>query len=128
MKKLLVFLLVLTMICPILANAASASEKKLSGTLTIYTALPDGEWPYYINAFQKETGITVNCLRLSAGEMVTRVVAEKDNPQASVMFGGSSDNYIPRSSMMSSRRIRRKNLPMCLPITSIPREYTIPSM
>lgn len=94
MKKLLVCLLVLAMVCPALVGAASEPEKKLSGTLTIYTALPDGEWPYYINAFQKETGVTVNCLRLSAGEMVTRVVAEKENPQASVMFGGSSDNYI----------------------------------
>ncbi len=29
--------------------------------------------------------------------MLTRVAAEKDNPQASLMFGGSTDNYIAAS-------------------------------
>ena len=49
---------------------------------------------YYFNAFEEATGIKVNALRLSAGEMLTRVAAEKDNPQAALMFGGSTDNYI----------------------------------
>lgn len=53
---------------------------------------------YYFNAFEEATGIKVNALRLSAGEMLTRVAAEKDNPQASLMFGGSTDNYIAASS------------------------------
>ena len=52
---------------------------------------------YYFNAFEEATGIKVNALRLSAGEMLTRVAAEKDNPQASLMFGGSTDNYIAAS-------------------------------
>ncbi|MEG2175776.1 MAG: ABC transporter substrate-binding protein, partial [Oscillibacter sp.] len=49
---------------------------------------------YYFNKFTEETGITVNYIRLSAGEMLTRVAAEKENPQAALMFGGSTDNYI----------------------------------
>lgn len=66
----------------------------IGDTLTMYTCLTDGEYQYYLEAFEKATGITVNALRLSAGEMITRVDAEKDNPQASVLFGGSTDNYI----------------------------------
>ena len=47
-----------------------------------------------IKMFEQETGIKINYVRLSAGEMLTRVEAEKDNPQATLMFGGSTDNYI----------------------------------
>lgn len=65
-----------------------------SNELTVYTAFPESEVIYYFNAFEKETGIKVNYIRLSAGEMLTRVAAEKDNPQATLMFGGSTDNYI----------------------------------
>lgn len=75
-------------------NSASGSSGSSYKELTVYTALPDTEYPTYINAFQKETGIKVNCVRLSAGEIVARVETEKGNPQASVIYGGSSDNMI----------------------------------
>ena len=70
------------------------AETAGSTELTVYTAFPEAEVAYYFNAFEEATGIKVNALRLSAGEMLTRVAAEKDNPQAALMFGGSTDNYI----------------------------------
>ena len=75
------------------------TETQTSGSneLTVYTAFPEAEVAYYFNAFEEATGIKVNALRLSAGEMLTRVAAEKDNPQAALMFGGSTDNYIAAS-------------------------------
>ena len=75
---------------------AGGDEAQTSGSneLTVYTAFPEAEVAYYFNAFEEATGIKVNALRLSAGEMLTRVAAEKDNPQAALMFGGSTDNYI----------------------------------
>ena len=76
------------------AEKASEGEVKSSRSLTIYTAFPEAEVVYYINKFSEETGIEVNYIRLSAGEMLTRVAAEKENPQASLMLGGSTDNYI----------------------------------
>jgi iron(III) transport system substrate-binding protein len=60
----------------------------------VYTALTEGELPTYFSEFQKDTGIKVEYVRLSAGELLTRVTAEKNNPQASVWFGGSYDNFI----------------------------------
>lgn len=72
------------------AAPASSSSKKL----TVYTAFPESEVIYYFNKFTEETGIEIEYIRLSAGEMLTRVEAEKDNPQAALMFGGSTDNYI----------------------------------
>ena len=77
--------------------AEDGGEASGSNELTVYTAFPEAEVAYYFNAFEEATGIHVNSLRLSAGEMLTRVAAEKDNPQASLMFGGSTDNYIAAS-------------------------------
>lgn len=65
-----------------------------SKEVTVYAAFPDYELPTYFNAFEKDTGIKVNYVRLSAGEMLSRVEAEKDNPNASVMYGGGTDAYI----------------------------------
>ena len=71
-----------------------AAQPSGSKELTVYTAFPEAEVIYYFNKFEEETGIKINYIRLSAGEMLTRVEAEKDNPQATLMFGGSTDNYI----------------------------------
>ena len=104
-KRIFALLLTLAMSLALLTgcgggNGASSEGSGESGgskELTVYTAFPEAEVAYYFNAFEKATGIKVNSLRLSAGEMLTRVAAEKDNPQASLMFGGSTDNYIAAS-------------------------------
>lgn len=75
-------------------ESAGGDSAKGSGSLTVYTAFPEAEVEYYFDQFEKQTGIKCNYIRLSAGEMLTRVAAEKDNPQASLMLGGSTDNYI----------------------------------
>lgn len=62
--------------------------------LTVYSALPEAEIPVYINAFKQDTGIEIDVVRLSAGEMLARVKAESSHPNAALMYGGSSDNYI----------------------------------
>ncbi|HHY53103.1 MAG TPA: ABC transporter substrate-binding protein [Clostridiales bacterium] len=81
------------------SQAASQAQSSTSAEpaykeLTVYSAMPDSELPTYFNAFQEDTGIKINYVRLSAGEMMARIAAEKDNPQASIMHGGSSDTYI----------------------------------
>lgn len=65
-----------------------------SKELTVYTALPESETPTYFNEFEKDTGIKILFVRLSAGEILARVKAEKGNPQASLWHGGSYDNFI----------------------------------
>ena len=101
MKKLLFLMLILTVSAALFAGGGGQAQP--SGTqaaapaykeLTIYSAMPDVEIPTYVNAFEKDTGIKINYVRLSAGEMMARIAAEKNNPQASVMHGGSSDTYI----------------------------------
>lgn len=91
-RKTFVVFLVLALFTLPLFQAASQSDYKI---LTVYTALPDTEVPTYYSEFQKETGIKIQSVRLSAGELLARVTAEKNNPQASVWFGSSLDNFVP---------------------------------
>jgi iron(III) transport system substrate-binding protein len=44
--------------------------------------------------FEKAFGITVNYVRMSAGEALARVQAEKDNPSFDIWWGGPADSYI----------------------------------
>lgn len=45
-------------------------------------------------AFEEATGIKVELLTMSSGEVLTRLQAEKENPQTDIWFGGGSDAFI----------------------------------
>lgn len=91
MRKVISIALVLFLAVLPFAAFAQSDYKQL----TVYTALPESELPTYFSEFQKDTGIKIQYVRLSAGELLARVQAEKNNPQASVWFGGSFDNFVP---------------------------------
>jgi iron(III) transport system substrate-binding protein len=63
-------------------------------SLALYTSLDSQEAPVYIKAFEEDTGVRVEMVRLSAGEALARLEAEKRNPQVSVWFGGPAPEYI----------------------------------
>lgn len=44
--------------------------------------------------FEKATGIKIQFLTMSSGEVLTRLQAEKANPQTDIWFGGGSDAFI----------------------------------
>ena len=44
--------------------------------------------------FEKATGIKIEFLTMSSGEVFTRLMAEKANPQTDIWFGGGSDAFI----------------------------------
>ena len=44
--------------------------------------------------FEKKYGITVNYVRMSAGEALARLQAEKDNPSFDIWWGGPADSFI----------------------------------
>jgi len=62
--------------------------------LHMYTALDENEWPIYVKAFEEATGIDVQVVRMSSGELLARVEAEANNPQASIWFGGPAVDQI----------------------------------
>ena len=59
-----------------------------SDAITVYTALEDDQLQRYLPLFnQKHPGITVNIVRDSTGIITAKLLAEKDNPQADVVWG-----------------------------------------
>ncbi len=63
-------------------------EKPASTTLVVYSPNSDTEVESVIPAFEEATGITVELISAGTGECVTRIDAEKENPQADVLWGG----------------------------------------
>lgn len=100
MKKLLLALMItIVALAPLAATGAQETEgEKSYKTLHVYAALDTEEAQFYIDAFQKETGINVEFVRMSAGEVLARIEAERENPQGSVWFGGSNTSHINASS------------------------------
>ena len=70
------------------ANAPAEEESVLS----MYVAY--GGPDIIAEEFEKATGIKVEYLTMSSGEVLTRLEAEKANPQTDVWFGGGSDAFI----------------------------------
>ncbi len=62
--------------------------------VTAYTTLDEELARKLFNAFTDGTGIEVDWIRLSTGECVARLEAEKNNPQASIWIGGVGLGHI----------------------------------
>jgi len=71
------------------ANITLAKEK-----LAIYTTLDEPLARAVVTAFEEDTGIEVEWVRLSGGECVARLIAEKENPQISMWYGGVGLDHI----------------------------------
>jgi iron(III) transport system substrate-binding protein len=63
-------------------------------SVTAYTTFDQEDARQTFKLFTEETGIEVNWVRLSTGEAVARMEAEKANPQASIWFGGVGVGHI----------------------------------
>lgn len=62
-------------------------------TLNAYSIWPENWARPMFEEFEKATGITVNFVRFSSGEALARVIAEKNNPQVDVLFGGPVETF-----------------------------------
>jgi iron(III) transport system substrate-binding protein len=71
------------------ACSAGRGEEKV---LSMYVAY--GNPDMIAQRFEEATGIKVELLTMSSGEVLTRLQAEKANPQTDVWFGGGSDAFI----------------------------------
>lgn len=94
MKKLTLTLLMVTiMLCSVFVTGLAAGK-----VLHMYTAFDTDQAKYYIDAFEKETGINVEWVRMSSGEVLARIEAEAANPQTSVWYAGSNTSHINAAS------------------------------
>ena len=88
------FSAILTVSLLLVSFFGSLPKAEAADVLHMYTALDPNEAKVYIEAFMKDTKINVEWVRLSAGEVLTRLKAESKNPQVSVWFGGPSAEFI----------------------------------
>lgn len=82
------FILVLLISC-IVPSLSFGAQK-----LHLVTSLDPLEAGEYIKEFEKTSGIEVEWIRLSAGEVVARLKAEGNNQTQSVWFGGPMSEYV----------------------------------
>ena len=76
----------------------TSCKKEEESTELNLLCVPQEEWCQGMKEeFEKEFGITVNYVRMSTGEALARLEAEKDNPQFDIMWGGPIDTYIAGS-------------------------------
>jgi iron(III) transport system substrate-binding protein len=72
---------------------SAASHAQADGKVVLYCPAP-GDWCQNIaNDFKKASGITVEVLRKSAGEVLAQVRAEAARPKADLWWGGISDSH-----------------------------------
>ncbi len=117
MKKILAILLIMVMLVSVVACGPKAEEgkekeetKKEEGKekeetskekpkkLTMYIGVVEEQALRIAQEFEKETGIKVEFVRMSGGEILSRVRAEKDAPKASVWYGGPADSFVAAKS------------------------------
>jgi iron(III) transport system substrate-binding protein len=94
MKRFSVFaaLILLSLVFSSLAGCAPAAPKDKEINVL---CIPQEEWCQGMKQeFEKKYNITVNYVRMSSGEGLARIQAEKANPQFDIMWGGPIDSYI----------------------------------
>src|SRR5574338_1353677 len=85
---LLVLMLVMTACQP--GGPAAVQDKELNVLCT-----PQEEWCQGMKQeFEAKYDITVNYVRMSSGEALARIQAEKDNPQFDIWWGGPIDSFV----------------------------------
>jgi iron(III) transport system substrate-binding protein len=85
-----VFVVALVVLSMVVALPVKGSAKDL----VIYSSVDEENAKKILNDFSKTTGIKVQMVFLSTGPALSRIEAEKANPQADVWFGAPNENHI----------------------------------
>lgn len=85
MKRLVVFLLALTLVFSLVQSTHSENP----GKLIVYTTVSDAVVSALVKEFENETGIAVELITAGAGELLKRIEAEKENPQGDILWGAA---------------------------------------
>lgn len=92
MKKIFIIMLLGSFIAFAWATGEDENSEQL--TLTFYGAVQEDHVDMLGKQFEKETGIKTNFVRMSSGEILARLKAEKNNMSASVWYGGPIDTMV----------------------------------
>ncbi|MFH1539311.1 MAG: ABC transporter substrate-binding protein [bacterium] len=73
---------------------AAKPAAKGSRVLRAYSALDPNETKIYFRAYEEQTGVRIQWVRMSSGAVMARVTAERKNPTMGLWFGGPSTDFI----------------------------------
>ena len=97
-KKAFSMIIAATLTVTLFAGCGSkntqATNKSKDQKVTVYCGLMEDHMVAAAKQFESETGIKVEAVRMSSGEIMGRIKAEKENPKASVWFGGPADGFV----------------------------------
>src|SRR5690554_334202 len=88
MKRFFLLILLTGLVMGLFCLPAAADS------ISVYTSLDEQLAREVFKAYEKDTGISIEWVRLSTGEAVSRMMAEKNNPQASIWVGGVGLGHI----------------------------------
>lgn len=88
-KTRLVPLLLAALLVAFCTTGALAAEK-----LVIYSSVDEENARNILDQFSRDTGVEYQMVFLSSGPALSRIEAEKGNPQADVWFGAPNENHI----------------------------------
>jgi iron(III) transport system substrate-binding protein len=75
--------------------AATEAPAEITDTELNVLCTPQEQWCQGMKQeFEAKYGITVNYVRMSSGEALARIQAEKDNPQFDIWWGGPIDSFV----------------------------------
>ena len=96
MKRLpVLFLAILLCLCCVCAAAEEIEWRAFEGgDLRIYVGCDEKHGAAVAQAFEEKTGIRTSYIRLSGNDCYTRILGEREDPQADVWYGGTWDSYI----------------------------------
>jgi len=88
-----VFFLVVVLVFIIAQLSFAAGQKEETGKkFLLYSALLEYPQSRLLAAFEEETGIKGEYIRMSTGELLARVLAEKKTPRGDIIIGVSSES------------------------------------
>lgn len=90
--KIKIILALISML--IITGCAGSGNNNENLTLTIYAGMMEDYAIAAVREFERETGVRTNFVRMSSGETLARIIAERENMSASVWFGGPVDAFI----------------------------------
>lgn len=98
-KKMVGILSVLILSLGLVACSPSTPKEEGSKKLVVYSPNSEGLMNAVIPLFEERYGIDVEEVQAGTGELMKRLQAEKDDPQADVMFGGAHSQFIANSDL-----------------------------
>ncbi|WP_253297977.1 ABC transporter substrate-binding protein [Paenibacillus sp. MSJ-34] len=75
-------------------ESSGQTDDKPKGKLTVYVGFQEDHAIEAMKQFTQDTGIEAEMIRMSGGEILAKIRAEKDNPQADIWYGGAADTFL----------------------------------